>query len=140
VRDGDQVPARSSQRSAFENPPPGSSDAEQDPFARRVQGRPPSLAYRQQLAEARKAEADAKRAEIEVAEAEGRVRRQPLEEQEIKARIDREEAGSVTDLVYTVVPFVMLALLYILGAVSGAAGGSELVSDHSWVFQMLGTN
>lgn len=85
----------------------------------------------------RKAEADAKRAEIEVAEAEGRLRRQPLEEQEIKARIDREEAGTGRDLVYTVVPFAMLALLYILGAVNGAGGGSELVGDNSWLLQML---
>ncbi len=113
VRDGDQVPARSSHRSSFENPPPGPVDDEPDLFAREVKGRQPSLAYRRRLADTRKAEADARRADIEVLEAEGRLRRQPLEEQELQARIDREEAGTARDLVYAVVPLVMLALLYI---------------------------
>ncbi|HEU4678994.1 MAG TPA: hypothetical protein VFS35_05695 [Terrimicrobiaceae bacterium] len=134
------MPARSTHRSSFESPPPGPGDDERDLFAREAQRRQSSLAYRRRLAETRKAEADARRADIEVLEAEGRLRRQPLEEQEIKARINREEAATGRDLVYTVVPLVMLALLYILGAVSGAAGGFELVRDNSWVFQMLGPN
>lgn len=139
MRDGDQVPARRSQRSSFENPPPGPVDDERDLFAREVQGRQPSLAYRRRLADTRKAEADARRADIEVLEAEGRLRRQPLEELEIKARIDREDAGTGRDVVCIVIPLVMLALLAILGAISGAAGGSELIGDTSWFFQMLGT-
>lgn len=115
-------------------------DDERDLFAREVHGRQPPLAYRRRLADTRRAEADARRADIEVLEAEGRLRRQPLEEQEITARINREEAGAGRDLVYAVVPLVMLALLLIFGAVSGAAGGFELFRDNSWVFQMLGPN
>jgi hypothetical protein len=106
---------------------------------------PLDLDLRRQLAETRKAEAeaafaederrrrneqgqlDARKTELEIAEIEGRIRQQPLEAREREARIESEEVSALKDLSFVMAPPLILALGYVLGVVS---------DDSSWLLPM----
>jgi len=125
VRDGDQVPAGSPHRSSLDS----------------WSSRPADLDLRRQLAETRRAEAEAglvederrhrqleiRKTETEIAEVEGRIRQQPLEAREREARIESEEAGALKSLSFALTPPLILGLGYVLGVIS---------DDSSWLLPM----
>jgi len=116
------VPAGSPQRSSLDSWPTGSA----------------KLDVRRQLAETRKAEAEAglvederrqrqakaRKTELENVEIEGRIRQQPLEARKLEAETEREEATILRELSLTLALPSILALGYVLGAGNG---------DNSWL-------
>ena len=130
------MPARSPQRSFQEGPPGGPPDPEQaQPPGRGSGDHPLRPASRQRAAEARKAEAEAglvederqrcqaetRGVELKAKETEGRIRLQPLEAEDLRARIDREDAATLRDLTVVLSPWLIIALVTIVSAVNGGA-------------------